>query len=362
MTTSIESIDSNFRAVTVEGSPLLFRQADRAPFALFGLPWYAQENRYCRLPQAIIPQANEGVQELAWNTAGGMVRFRTDSTAIGLQAILRSGGDMSHMPRSGSGGFDLYEGCGGSKVFRANLRHEHGCAKVNGLFRRDLPRHMREWTLYLPLYNGVEALAIGLDPDCSMESPTPFTCGKPVMFYGSSITQGGCASRPGNAYPAIVTRRLDANMVNWGFSGSARGERVMAETIASLDLGAFVFDYDHNAPTLEHLAATHEPFFRVIREARPELPVIFVSKPDFAGTEMCRRRRDSIRTACERARARGDGNVYFVDGERLFGDSERDLCTVDGCHPNDIGFLRMADIITPVVRAALQWEVRLKKG
>lgn len=336
------------------GVPLTFRPADRAPLALSGLPWYARERTYCRLPQAVIPQTNPGVRMLAWHTAGAMVRFRTDSSAIGIEAVLRTGDDMSHMPRSGSGGFDLYEGAGTEKVFRANLRHSHGSTEVKGLLRRELSRRMREWTVYLPLYNGVEALDIGLDPECRLEAPTPFAHERPVLFYGSSITQGGCASRPGNSYTAIVGRRLNVDLINWGFSGNGKGEPVMAETIATLDLSAFVFDYDHNAPTVEHLAATHEPFFRIVRKARPDLPVIFVSRPDFYGTHMCRQRREIIRGTYERAVAAGDRNVRFVDGEILFGAAERDLCTVDGCHPNDIGFLRMADGMTPAVRAVLQ--------
>lgn len=352
---SIEDVDRNFRPLTLDGVPLLFRPADSAPFVLTGFPWYAEERRYCRLPQAVLPRTSGGVQWLAWNTSGGMVRFRTDSSAIGLQAVLSGDGDMSHMPRTGSGGFDLFAERDGRPAFHANLRHDHGCKEVKGLFVRGAGRTMRQWTLYLPLYNGVESLAIGLDPDCRVEAPAPFAYPKPVLFYGSSITQGGCASRPGNAYPAIVTRRLDAHLINWGFSGSALAEPVMAETIASLDLGAFIFDYDHNTPSPEHLKATHEPFFRIIREARPELSVVIASKPDFHGSrEVCRQRRDIIRATYERARAAGDRHVYFVDGERLFGTIERDLCTVDGCHPNDVGFLRMADEFTPVVAAALQ--------
>ncbi len=353
MTRSIEDIDTNFRTLAIDGEDLSFRSADSAPFVLSGLPWFNQEKQFCRLPQAVLPLANDGVKSLAWHTSGAMLRFRTDSTAIGIQTTLRNGGDMSHMPRSGSGGFDLYEGSGINKVFRANCRHAHGSKEIKALFLRNLSREMREWTIYLPLYNGVEEMDVGLDPECEVEAPRQFTHGMPILFYGSSITHGGCASRPGNSYPAIITRRLDSDMVNWGFSGSGRGEPVMAETIASLDLGAFVFDYDHNAPSPERLAATHGPFFRIVRDARPELPVIFVSKPDFRGTDDCLKRREIIRGTFEAAKKAGDKHVYFVDGATLFGESERDMCTVDGCHPNDIGFLRMADGIMPAARAAL---------
>lgn len=356
MVDSIEKQDHNFRALTLDDVPLAFRDAGAPPFGLSGFPWHADEKRYCRLPLAIVPMANDGVRELAWHTSGGMVRFQTDSTAVGLLAALRNGGDLSSMARSGSGGFDLYEEGPSDMIFRGNLRHTQGTAAVKGLFCRNLPPQMRQWAVYLPLYNGIESLAIGLDPECRIAPPIPLRFEKPILFYGSSITQGACASRPGNAYPAIITRRLNANLVNWGFSGSAKGERILAETIASMHLSAFVLDYDHNAPTPEHLEATHEPFFRVVRHVHPKLPVVFISRPDYVGTTDCRKRRDIIRATYNRAKADGDSNVYFIDGERLFGDSERDLCTVDGCHPNDIGFLRMADEITPTLMAVIESE------
>jgi hypothetical protein len=353
MTRSIEEIDSNFKTLEIQGVPLVFRPADASPFDLGGLPWFSAEKKYCRLPQAALQRANDGVKSLAWHTAGAMLRFKSDSTSIGLRAKLTSGGDMNHMPRSGSGGFDLFEGSGSSKVFRANLRHEHGSNEIGGLFARNLPRKMREWTIYLPLYNGVEEMFVGLDPESEALPPGRFAHEKPVLFYGSSITQGGCASRPGNAYAAIITRRMNAGMINWGFSGSARGEQVMAETIATLDLGVFVCDYDHNAPSPEHLAETHAPFFKTIRAARPRLPVVFVSRPGPCNVDICRKCREIILATFEAARAAGDKNVYFVDGAGLFGKSETDMCTVDGCHPNDVGFLRMADAIMPAVQAAL---------
>ena len=353
MTKTIQEIDKNFLHLELDGIALQFHPANTAPFTLTGLPWFNTEPYFCRLPQRSIPLANEGVQELAWHTSGAMLHFRTDSSTIAIDATLRSGLDMSHMPRSGSGGFDLFEGRGANSTFCANVLHQHGQTQVQALFCRDLKRTMREWKIYLPLYNGVQKLAIGLDPDSQLEAPSPFRQKKPILFYGSSITQGGCASRPGNTYPAIIARRLDAHFINWGFSGSGRGEPLMAQTIASLDLSVFVFDYDHNAPNPEHLEKTHAPFFQTIRKAHPNLAIVFVSRPDFFNTPDCHKRRKIINATYEAARTDGDQNVYFVDGETLFGSTERDLCTVDGCHPNDIGFLRMADGITPSVRLAL---------
>ena len=124
-------------------------------------------------------------------------------------------------------------------------------------------------------------------------------------------------------------------------------------------MSLFVYDYDHNAFNAEHLAQTHEPFFRIIREAQPDLPVLMLSKPDFDGNytaasrEVSARRRDIIRATWEHALDAGDSLVWFLDGETLFGTEDRDSCTADACHPNDLGFARMAQAVIPVVKEIL---------
>ena len=143
------------------------------------------------------------------------------------------------------------------------------------------------------------------------------------------------------------------DLVNLGFSGSAKGEPLMAETIAKMEMSAFVLDYDHNAPNPEHLQATHENFFKVIRAAQPELPIIMITKPAPVPLRSTPVRKEIIRTTYQNAVAAGDRNVWFIDGEALLGTEDRDACTVDGTHPNDIGNLRMADGIEPILRQAL---------
>ena len=128
----------------------------------------------------------------------------------------------------------------------------------------------------------------------------------------------------------------------------------MARYIAGLEMSAFIFDYDHNAPNVDHLRRTHEPFFRIVRQAQPQLPIVLVSKPDFDGyPDENRERRNVILQTYANAVAAGDRHVYFVDGETLFGRGDRDMCAVDGCHPTSLGFLRMADRLEPVLRRAL---------
>ena len=210
-----------------------------------------------------------------------------------------------------------------------------------------------QFILSLPLYAGTDRLEIGVALDAKFEEPTPQKIQKPIVFYGSSITQGGCASRPANNYTTMICRDLDAPQVNLGFSGSGRGEPAVAHAIAKIDASVFVFDYDHNAPTSEHLRATHEPFFKIIREAHPDLPVIFLSRPD---TDNGGERMEIIRQTYANAVAAGDKNVYFIPGDSLFGPNGLNWCTVDGCHPNDLGFYRMYEKILPVVKQALHMD------
>ncbi len=326
-----------------------------APFAVSGFARLDQERRFCRLPVDALPDMSETVRTLAWRTSGGMGRFRTDSGTVAIRVELPAAGDMPHMPRTGNSGFDIYLGGGKEKRYVNTARPPANERVYEALLVDGSEKGMREWTLYFPLYNGVNRVLVGLDPDAEVQPPPPFTVEKPLLFYGSSITQGGCASRPGNAYTHILARWLDANLVNLGFSGGAKGEPGLARLIATMDMSVFIMDYDYNAPSAEHLEQTHEAFFRIVREARPELPVVIVSSPS-VDTDPSRwvERREIVRRTYENAVRRGDSKVWFVDGETLFGTTDRDACTVDGCHPNDLGFLRMARAIRASIEAALE--------
>lgn len=355
MSKKIEEIDVNFKKSEIGGKELIFADALQNPFELSGFAWYHREHKLCRLPESVLPFTNEGVKYLAYHTSGGMIRFRSNAVTIALRAELHEPGDMNHMPRNGSSGFDLYQGNGSDKQFFRSAGPGIGEKKIEVIMADGLSdNETREWTIYMPLYSAVVSVEIGLNAGCEISLPTPFTVKKPVAIYGSSITQGGCASRTGNSYTNMLTRWVDAPLVNLGFSGSGRGETAVAETIASLEMSAFIMDYDHNAPNTAHLLATHEPFYKIIRNAHPELPIIIMSKCDFYPNDDCRQRREIIRQTWQNAVNNGDKNTYFIDGEELFGTDNRDACTVDGCHPNDIGFYRMAKTVLPVLQQVLQ--------
>lgn len=264
---------------------------------------------------------------------------------------------MPHMPFLGSSGFDLYE-MDGKYVYKGSF--------VPPVDRTDRyesiiqfgDSRMRDLTINLPLYDGVDELYVGVRPGASLEKGGSYLLEKPIVYYGSSITQGGCASRPGNCYSNIITRNLDVDHVNLGFSGNAKGEPVMAEYINGLPMSFFFYDYDHNAPTVEHLAATHEAFFLMIREKHPDLPIIMASRTDtpktFAIQEETLRRRDVVMKTFINAVKRGDEKVSFIDGTQVFKEAltlgvPADSCTVDGVHPNDIGFACMAKSFGSVI-------------
>ena len=175
-----------------------------------------------------------------------------------------------------------------------------------------------------------------------------------MLFYGSSITEGAHATRPSNAYSALLSSRLDFDYFNLGFSGGAKGNPELAEFISSLDLSVFVFDYDHNAPDVDHLEATHEPFFKKFRQMQPDTPVIFASDAGISHGVNRERRRDIIRRTYENAIAAGDRNVYFIDGGTIYQDVGGEYCEVDNCHPNDLGFWCMANAYGAVIEKIMK--------
>ena len=336
----IEELDANMKIEALTRTDIAWYSPLEAPFTLHGVFF---DDVYRRVPKDVAEATSEGVAALATNTAGGRVRFCTDSPFVAVHAEMKEVCRMNHMAFSGIFGFDCYT----EKGFAGPLR---GSVDMKDGFESEVPLpndgKLHTVTIGFPLYNNVDKLLIGVKEGSRVEAAAPYTYEKPVVYYGSSITQGGCASRPGTSYQAFVSRKLDCDYINLGFSGNAKGEKAITDYIASLPMSVFVMDYDHNAPTAEHLAATHEPMFQAIRRAQPDLPVIFVTKPDvWLHEAQARVRRDIIYATYSRAVAAGDQNVAFIDGSTLFAGEGWQDCTVDGCHPTDLGFFRMAQVI-----------------
>lgn len=346
----IETIDKNFVIKTASGAELEYYSAKEAPMVIGGLAWFEKSNEYTRIPESLCAKFSDGVQQLSTNTSGACVRFRTNSSIVAIKATVADATAMNHMTRVGSAGFDIYV----NNEFRYMASSADQSTEINCMPSVNLGKNEKEITINFPLYNGVKELYIGVDKGSSVLPPTPYRIDKPVIFYGSSITQGGCASRPGNSYTTMISRWLDVPVINLGFSGNAKGEPEMAELISSLDMSCFVYDYDHNAPNPDHLQKTHEPFFEIIRNAHPDLPVIMISRATDCDKPEILKRKEIIYKTYQNAVNNGDKNVYFIDGKTIYDFEDRDACTVDGCHPNDLGFYRMGKAICPIVENALK--------
>ncbi|MBN2864277.1 MAG: hypothetical protein JXN62_14005 [Bacteroidales bacterium] len=308
----------------------------------------ASETEFRRLPGNVIARIPR-LDHLAGNTSGIRVRFETDSRTIRIVATLGEVVGYVHMPVSSSSGFDVYV----NGIFLNNIRPEMNSISIDGTIEIGGENSIKLIDIYFPLYNSVSDFYFELDKGALKRIPVEDKA--PVLFYGSSITQGACASRPGNSYANMVGRMVDTPIINLGFSGNARGDLEIAEYISTLDISALVYDYDHNAPDTAFLEKTHEPFFRVIRIAKPDLPVIMMSRPGYEKwSDIARCNTQVVMTTYLNALSKGDKNVYFIDGKTLFGTQNRDACSVDGTHPNDIGFLRMAEIVSAVLKEILE--------
>ncbi len=324
---------------------------------LYGICPEARARRmFYRLPEEMIEKFPQ-FEELGRRNVGARLRFRTDASAFKIRMRLATESVDPAIALPGSAGLDVYEESGVNSRYLGYLApSDYGFKEKwqEGEFRKS--SGMQTITLNLPRNERLSALKILLPDEANLETAPDYRYEQPIVFYGSSITEGGCAPRPGAAYTSIVSRRLDSDYLNHGYSGGAKGEIAFAEYIAKMEnISILVYDYDHNSPSPKHLAETHEPFFRHIRKAKPGLPIVMLSRPDFDfHREDSIRRRDVIYRTYRNAVQAGDRNVYFIDGERLFGTSGREECTIDGCHPTGLGFMRMAEAVYPVLARILE--------
>ena len=349
----LSKIDKNYKIETkIKKDDIKFHSVDEEGFQIHGI--FKEGENYVRLPKDVAYTVNEGLEYLHYFTAGGRLRFRTDSPYVALNINLRSVGKVPHLSLLNCAGFDLYA-AEDTKTFihRGSFIPPYNTdGKHEGIVELE-EKKMRDICINFPLFSGVREVFVGLSSDAKIEKATPYSNDKPVVFYGSSITNGSAASRPGMAYTEILSRRYNLDYINLGFSGSARAEDTIIEYIKNLDMSMYVHDYDHNAPTNEHLEATHEKMFLAIREAHPDIPIIIMTRPQYETTESLRRRYDIIKKTYDNAISRGDKNVYYLEGSELSALAGNDW-SVDRIHPTDLGFFSMAAAVGKVIEKILE--------
>mgnify|MGYP006277403133 CR=1 FL=1 len=360
---TIERLDPAFAARETAGE---WTWHDARHLTVEGRGWADTARFFDRLPGRAEATVRDAVWRLARHAAGIAVRFRTDSDRIAARWTLAHAElAMPHMPATGVSGLDLYVLDGGGWRWIGSGRPSGKTTEAT--LAKGIPpvdasddHGLRDYLLYLPLYNGVDALEIGVAPaaEVTPAPPRPPDRTRPIVFYGTSITQGGCGSRPGMAYPAILGRRLDRPVVNLGFSGNGRLDAELGELLAEVDAAAYVLDCGPNM-TVDMVADRTVPFVTALRRARPLTPIVLVGTVAYpAGAVLPGSRTPSaeknaaLAAALAQLTARGVTGLYHVPGETLLGADGED--TVDGTHPTDLGFLRMADALGPTLRRAVE--------
>lgn len=334
--------------IAPKDSDIKYYDVNNKPFEIFGICEKQKDNFY-RLPHEVAANVSGGVLDHSHETAGVRVRFATNSPYVALKSEFEKFSPSPHVTFIASKGFDMYVEKDGVITFNNSFYPPldtdlslEGIARFNDT-------QTRNFILNFPIGTPVKSLKIGIKEGSVLVEPDKYKISNPIVFYGSSITQGFAASRPGNIYENFISRSLNADYINLGFSGCAMGEKKMAEYISNLSMSAFVLDYDHNAPSIEHLKNTHYDFYKTVRDKNPKLPIILVSRPERRYHSDIIGRRKVILDTYMRAVNDGDTNIHFVDGTTFFPLEARYDCTVDDCHPNDMGMYNIAKGIERVL-------------
>lgn len=330
---------------------------DLSSFPLLGTLAADASISYSRLPDSLEHRVREQLWDLGKNSAGLAVRFRSDSPRIGARWHSRNKFNMNHMTATGIRGLDLYVLQDDStwttvSSIRPNF-HKHN---TTAMAVTDMtPGVMREYMLYLSLYDGVDSLFAGVDSGCVVLPPAvnlPERA-KPIVMYGTSILQGGCATRPGMVHTSILGRMLQREVINLGFSGNARLDPEIAGLMAQADASVFVIDALPNC-TAAQVDSLARPFVEIIRAKHPTTPIVLVESPIFPiarfNTETSATLADKnahLRKVYEAIKASGDDNIYYFEGEAVLDDEVE--ATVDNYHFTDMGFVHYARKLYPLI-------------
>lgn len=341
---------------TMAGAQIVYH--DASAFPLLGKATEATATRYERLPDSLQHISRKPLWDLGRHSAGLAVRFRSNSTCIAARWEVRDNRSMNHMTPTGIKGLDLYCLQDGKWIFAGSGRPQGKINKAT-IVKNMLPQE-REYLLYLSLYDGVTSLAIGVDSLSEIRLPAIDLPRreKPIVFYGTSILQGGCASRPGMAHTNILERRLNRECINLGFSGNALLDLEIAHLMASVDASMFVLDFVPNA-TVEQMKERADEFYSIIRRKHPHTPILFIEDPIFTHSPFDTRiakevkdKNETLNAIFQSLKQRGEKNIYFLSSRDIIGhDGE---ATVDGIHFTDLGFMRYAEVLYPILKKHIE--------
>ena len=332
---------------------------DVTTWGVEGRGWGDQERKrwFDRLPAKAEGRVTDAVWNLSHDSAGMVARFKTDAPAIYARyTVSKKQIGMPHMPATGVSGLDLYarDDAGAWRWVMVTKPTEQ---TVEAVVISGLAPGMREYAAYLPLYNGVESLEIGVPAGATFEALPPRT-EKPIVFYGTSITHGASASRPGMVHTAILGRRFDRPVLNLGFSGNGKMDAAVGSLLTEIDAAVYVIDCLPNMGPAD-VTAKCGPLVRQLREARPTTPIVLVEDRRNTNSWILPDRdkhhdanHAALKAAYEQLVKEGVKGLFYIDGDHLYGDDAEGA--TDASHASDLGFMRQADIFEPILRAALE--------
>ena len=341
-----------------------YNPKDDDRFKVEGLAFFKNEKVYHRLSKDDKENVREVLYWLASHPSGGQIRFTTNAKKIYVK--VKNTGDymMCHMTKTGQQGVDLY--------FKRKQDRKYQfftCAKFNApcneyesiVFEADY-KEEKQIIINLPLYEGLDEILIGIESDAYIKKAKEKKNKGKIVVYGTSVTQGGCASRPGMAYYNILSRWLDIEIINLGFSGNGWGDIELAHVINKInDVNMVILEYEGNGADKHRMKYNLEPFIDTIRNKNPEIPILLITKRMFpnyifkqAEIDLRNYYYNFQKEMVLKKKNEGDNNIYFIDGSYLFGKKDYFECCVDGIHPTDLGFYKMAKTLYPKLKKILK--------
>jgi GDSL-like Lipase/Acylhydrolase family/N-terminus of Esterase_SGNH_hydro-type len=319
------------------------------------LPEQERLSWFDRFPSAAQESVTKAVWSLSRDSAGMLARFQTDAPAIHVHyKLTKPTLGMPHMPATGVSGIDLYARDAAGKWKWVQVS-KPSSPEVKVEVIKGLAPGQREYAAYLPLYNGVEFVKIGVPKGSQFQGLVPRQ--KPLVFYGTSITHGACASRPGIVHTAILGRRLDMPVVNLGFSGNGRMDQAVGQYLVQIDAAAYVIDC---LPNMQPQEVTDKcaPLVKLIRQSKADTPIVLVEDRRFTNDWITPEKHAfhtanhaALKAAFDSLVAEGVSGLFYIPGDRLYGDDTEGA--TDASHANDLGFMRQADVFEPIIRRAL---------
>lgn len=334
---------------------------DATKFPLYGSAVKNDSLTFTRLPDSLKTKIRKELYDLGTNTAGLFIRFSSDAKKMKVKWNSTYNLEMNHMAPSGIRGFDVYTLMDdGHWEFVSPARPVVNKKSCTATVFSNMKPGMREYMMFFPLYDGADSLYIGVDSAAVIEMPKVDLPKreKPVVIYGTSITQGACASRPGMCHTNMLVRDLNREVYNLGFSGNGRFDLEVAEVMVSIDAGLYVIDCLANNK-VDEIKKKVGPFFQYLRAHRPEVPILFVESPMFPGymfdmdeENTLKEKNAALREYYEKLKKQDVKNIYYFEAKDILTEDRQG--TVDGYHFTDLGFYRYEKNILPVIEALIK--------